>query len=97
MKHKKADQKALSQQESHLLKQLRQHPLIMARVQSILELASNAEGPLKTADQIEELLIQEMRQLGHATMSQWATQAEVRVSEELRTQDPSVLSRKKKR
>jgi hypothetical protein len=97
MKHKKADQNALSQQESHLIEQLRKHPLIMARVQSILEIASDAEGPLKTADQVEELLIQEMRQLGHTTMSQWATQAEVRVSEELKRQDPTVLSRKKKR
>jgi hypothetical protein len=52
---------------------------------------------LKSADEVEELLIQAMRQLGNSSMSQWATCAEERVSKELREQDPSVRSRKKKR
>jgi len=70
---------------------------MMERVQSIMAIAGNAEGPLKTADEVEELLIQEMRQLGHVTLSQWAIQAEERVSTELKGQDPTVRSRKKKR
>ena len=97
MKQKKTGRNELSQLERQLIEQLRQHPEILVRVQSILEIARNAEGPLKTADAVEELLIQEMRLLGHATMSEWASQAEVRVSDELRSQDPTVLSRKKKR
>jgi len=97
MTKEKTVKKKITATEAKLLEGLRQHPEMMERMQSILALARNQEGPLKTADQIEELLIQEMRQLGHATMSEWATQAEVRVSEELRSQDPSVLSRKKKR
>ncbi len=97
MKSKKAGQSKLSQQETQLIEQLRQHPEIMVRVQSILEIADNAEGPMKTADEVEELLIQEMRQLGSATLSQWAIQAEERVSGELKSQDPTVVSRKKKR
>jgi len=48
----------LSEAEVRLIEQLRKHPEMLARVQSILELASNAEGPLKTADEVEELLIQ---------------------------------------
>jgi len=66
-------------------------------VQSILELARSEAGPLKTADEVEGLLIEEMRRLGHATMSQWAVGAEERVSAELKSQDPTVRSRKKKR
>jgi hypothetical protein len=97
MKKKKAEQNQLSQRETGLIEQLRQHPEMMDRVQSILEIARNAEGPLKTADEVEELLIEEMRRLGHATLSHWATQAEERVSAELKSQDPTVLSRKKKR
>jgi hypothetical protein len=54
-------------------------------------------GPLKTADEVEELLIEEMRQLGSTTLHHWAIQAEARVSEELKSQDPTVQSRKKKR
>jgi phosphoribosyl-dephospho-CoA transferase len=83
--------------EIRFLERLRQHPELRARFQSILELTGNAEGPVKTADVVEELLIQELRQLGHISMNQWATQAEQRVSDELKSQDGSVRSRKKRR
>ena len=97
MKKTKSSQHEFSQQETQLIEQFRQHPEMMERVQSILAIARNAEGPLKTADEVEELLIQEMRQLGSATLHHWAVQAEERVSTELQQQDPTVLSRKKKR
>ncbi len=97
MKQKKTVVPTLSPQEIQVIEQLRQHPEILERVQSILQIACNEEGPWKTADEVEELLIQEMRRLGSATMHQWAHQAEERVSTELRRQDPTVRSRKKKR
>jgi hypothetical protein len=87
----------LTLQESQLIQRLRQHPELLARVQSILDLAHAADGVLKSADEVEELLIQELRQLGHSTMNRWATQAEARVSAELKRQDATVRSRKKKR
>jgi len=68
---------------------------MMVRVQSILEIARN-EGALKTADEVEELLVEEMRRLGGATLQHWATRAEERVSTELKSRDPAVRSRKKK-
>jgi hypothetical protein len=74
---------------------LRQHPELMARFQSILELTRDTDGPLKTADEVEERLILELRQLGNTSMNQWATQAEERVSAELKGQDATVRSRKK--
>ena len=97
MKHKQTVAQPLTPQELHLIEQLRHHPEIQERVQSILELAHNTDGPLKTADEVEELLIQELRRLGSTTMHQWANQAEERVTTELQQQDPTVLSRKKKR
>jgi hypothetical protein len=87
----------LTQLETRLIEQLREQPQMMVRVQSILEIARNAEGPLKTADEVEELLIEEMRRLGNVTLRQWASQAEERVSTELKSQDSTVRSRKKKR
>jgi len=87
----------LTAQETQLIGRLRQHPEMLARVQSILDLAHAADGPLKSADEVEELLIQELRQLGRSTMNQWATQAEVRVGDELKSQDATVRRRKKKR
>lgn len=89
--------KKITVQEAKLLEGLRRNPQMMERVQSILEIASNENGPLKSADEVEAMLIEEMRRLGHSTMSQWATTAEERVSTELQSQDPTVLSRKKKR
>ena len=68
MKNKPSSSEQLSQREIRLIEQLRKHPEIRDRVQSILELAQNTEGPLKTADEVEELLIQEVRKLGNATM-----------------------------
>ena len=81
--------------ETQLLDRLRRHPQMLARVQSILELADATAGPLQSADAVEALLIQELRQLGRTTMNQWATQAEVRVGAELQRQDATVRSRKK--
>jgi len=97
MKSKNVSSIAANQSEAQLLERLRQHPEMMERVQSILDIAYNTEGPLKSADQVEELLIQEMRRLGNTSMHQWATQAEQRVSRELKAQDGTVRSRKKKR
>ena len=87
----------LTPQETQLIRQLRQQPEMLARLQSILDLAHAADGPLKTADEIEALLIQELRQLGNTSLCQWATQAEARVSNEIKGQDPTIRSRKKKR
>ena len=97
MKRKTAVSSDLKASEVRLIEQLRQHPEMMERVQSILEITGNTEGPLKSADEVEELLIQEMRQLGKASMHQWVTHAEERVTKELKEQDPTVRSRKKKR
>ena len=87
----------VSVSESQLLERLRQHPEMMERVHSILEIAFNTEGPLKSADQVEELLIQEIRRLGNTSMHEWARQAEQRVSREVKAQDGTLRRHKKKR
>jgi hypothetical protein len=97
MTKEKTVKKKISATEAKLLEQLRAHPEIRERMESILELASAEEGPLKTADEVEDQLIEEIRKLGHTTMTQWAHNAEERVSLELRNEDPTVVSRKKKR
>lgn len=96
MKKPNAGRPEFSASEIQLLEQLREHPELRARFQSILELTRNAQGPLKSADEVEALLIQELRALGSTSMNQWATTAEQRVSRELKAQDPTVRSRKKK-
>jgi len=68
MAEKKTVPNQLTSQELQIIAQLRQHPEMMARFQSILDITGNADGPLKTADEVEELLIQEMRRVGNAAM-----------------------------
>lgn len=96
MKKKTSPNDDLNPDERRLISALRQRPEMMARMRSIVEIARN-EGALKTADEVEELLIAEMRKLGNTTMREWAGAAQERVTEELRGQEPALRSRKKKR
>jgi hypothetical protein len=95
MLKKKTIAKPLSAEELQLIEQLREHPELLARFQSILGITRNEGTALKTADEVEGLLIQEMRRLGHTGMSQWAARAEERVSQELKSQEPRVRRKKK--
>jgi hypothetical protein len=87
----------LSPQELQFMEQLRQRPELMERFETILQISANAEGPVKSADEVEGLLIQEMRLLGNATMGSWAAGAEKRLGEQLKQTDVSACARKKKR
>jgi len=79
-----------------MIQRLREHPELMERFQSILELSANADGPVKSADEVEGLLIEEMRRLGNATMGDWATRAEKRLADQLGQKDVTARARKKK-
>lgn len=96
MKNKTSSPAPFNASEIQLIEQLREQPQMLARLQSILELTRNADGPLMTADQVENLLMQELRLLGNTSLTEWAGRAEERVSQELQSQDATVRSRKKK-
>jgi len=87
----------LSAAELQLIEQLRKYPELFERVRSILEITASAEGPIRKADQIEALLIEEMRRLGHTTMETWAGKAEQTLADELKQKNASASVRKKKR
>ena len=87
----------LSVQETQRLERLRRHPQMLARVQSLLELADATDSPLRSAAAVEAVWIQELRQVGRTTMHPWAAQAEARVGEALQRQEGTVRRRKKKR
>jgi 5'-deoxynucleotidase YfbR-like HD superfamily hydrolase len=96
MLKKKSESKPLTDEEQQLIEQLREQPELLARFKSILRVTRNEGTALKTADEVEGLLVEEMRRLGHAGMSQWAVRAEERVGKEFKSQEPKALSRKKK-
>ena len=97
MKHETTGDHEFNPAEKRFIEGLRRHPQLRARFQSILELTRNADRPLKTADEMEERLIQELRALGSTSMNDFATQAEARVGDELKGRDATVRSLKKKR
>jgi len=68
---------------------------LLERFQAILAITTNADGPLKSADEVEELLIEETRRLGNTTMGNWAVRAEQRLAEQLEQKDASAGVRKK--
>jgi len=80
-----------------LIQRLRQHPALRERFENILAISANEEGPLKSADEVEGLLIEELRRLGNTTMEDWASGAEGRLGAQLEQQDASARARKKKR
>ena len=96
MKDKHPKPTTLSTAELQLIEQLREHPELMERFQSILEITSSTEGPLKRADEVEGLLIEEMRRLGNTSMGSWAARAERSLTEQLKQKDSSANVRKKK-
>jgi len=97
MKHKTSPSPAPNAAELQLIEQLRKYPELFDRFRTIMEITASAEGPLKKADEIEALLIEEMRQLGHASLETWAGRAEQTLAEQLERQDASASVRKKKR
>lgn len=97
MKNKDPHPSTLSPQELQLIERVREHPELMERFRTILEITASGEGPVKRADEIEALLIEEMRRLGRATMESWASGAEKSLGEQLRQKDLSAGVRKKKR
>jgi hypothetical protein len=96
MTNEHSKKSTLSRQELRLIEQLREHPELMARLESILVI-TKSEGIVKTADEVEGLLIEELRRLGNTTMGSWAAQAERTLAEQLKQQEPSSKVRKKKR
>ncbi len=82
--------------EKQLHAKLREHPEVFERIEAILNLASaGSDGQRLNADQIEDLLIEEVRKLGQKTMESWAAGAEERASSDLRAEKPDIRERKK--
>jgi 2-iminoacetate synthase ThiH len=80
-----------------LMEQLREQPELMERFQTILQISSSTDGPIRSADEIENLLVEEMRRLGNMTMGTWAAGAEERLVKQFKEEHPSARARKKKR
>ena len=78
------------------MEQLRRHPELMERMEAIVGIAEAEGEKLPTADEIEDRLVEEVRQLGHQVMEDWALKAEDRAGEEFKQSRPEGRIAKKK-
>lgn len=85
----------LTQQEIKLIESLRKHPELLERVEGILALSEGKEGMILNANEIEALLIEELRKLGSTTLHEWGREAEKCVGEQFQKEHPGSYCGKK--
>ena len=90
-----ANDSPLTDSEAEMLQLLRRHPEIAQRFEAIAKLADRTSGPILSADQIEQLLLQETRALGKAAMGGWAEELEQRLAAEFKDTNPDTRYVKK--
>lgn len=66
--------------ERGLEERLRAYPELRARFEALLEIVENADGTVVKADEAEERVIQEMRQLGRSAVQGWAERKQRRLA-----------------
>ena len=91
-------QATLTDDQRLLLKGLDSHPKLMVRFLSILSLAEepDSNGTIRSADEVEALLIEEVRKLGKEGMETWASKVDSLIGEQSKKEDPSIQLREKK-
>lgn len=63
---------SLSQEDEKLLQQLKRQPNLKKRIQSILSIAEDDGEGIVKADEAEGRIIEEVRQMGNETLTEWA-------------------------
>lgn len=74
----------IDEQDVALLHRLNAHPILRARVESLLGAVENAAGDLEKADAAERRMIEELRQMGNEALTAWAQQGIERCASEAR-------------
>lgn len=90
---------SLNQEQTRLLEGFASHPELMKRFLRILSLADEPgeDGAIRSADEVETLLIEQTRLLGKETLESWAQRVERQVSEQHKATLPGMQQREKKR
>lgn len=74
------------------------NPELASRIESIIRLSNEPDenGRIRSADEVESLLIEEVRKLGSESLSHWAAGADRKLGKELKQTNPQVQMREKK-
>ena len=60
---------------------LNRHPELKAKIEALLSVVENAEGDIVKANEVEQRVIEEIRQLGQAALQGWATRQQQELSD----------------
>ena len=77
-------------QTENLVHKLNRYPELKAKIEVLLSVVENAEGDLTLADEAEQRVIEEMRQIGQTALQSWATRQEQQQRTEFMSANPSV-------
>lgn len=81
--------------EGRLEERLREYPELRARFEAMLGIVENADGDIVKADEAEERVMQELRQLGRSAVQGWAERKQRRLQGEYEGR-PGVTHKEKK-
>ncbi len=79
-----------------LEQRLNRHPELKAKMEALLSVVENAEGDLIRADDAEQRVIEEMRQIGQTALQGWAVRQEKEQSQAFIQGSPSAHRGRKK-
>ncbi|MDP6736543.1 MAG: hypothetical protein QF732_08605 [Nitrospinaceae bacterium] len=73
-------------------------PELAQRLLKIVKLANEPteSGKVRSADEVEALLVEEVRKLGNQTLSSWAQDVDMKLGKELKAQSVQTQMREKK-
>ena len=78
--------KAITENDIKLLGLLNTHPLLRHRVEPLMSLVEDSDEIIEKADAAEQRVIEEVRKIGHAALSEWADCKNKRNEAELKKQ-----------
>ena len=75
---------------------LKDHPDLIARLEGLADIVENSEGDVEKAEEAEQRVLEEVRQMGHQVLQGWAQRQQRRKAEAARSQERELKRKEKK-
>lgn len=87
---------SITEEESRLLEQLRANPIVATRLSGIMDRFEHEVNAGMDAHEAEMMVIEEVQQLGHSLLDQWAEQTHDATLASACEDDPALIKHGKK-
>jgi phosphoribosyl-dephospho-CoA transferase len=71
-----------------LEERLQEHPELREKIEALISVVENAQGDVKTANEAEQRVIEEIQKLGQAALQGWAIQQQQRQQQDFTSNHP---------